>query len=193
MDVGRFQYVTANFGQLQGRRMLPLAALLIVSTAWLAGWIRLPGDEHRLAASWWFVLGLDVAIAASYVALAWYGITYGSVKQWLVASSAWPMAAALVCIPILVEIQQRLNLHFSLTMALLAAAAAARGIAHPLRRHYLAASAPLFAFVLLPALGVSASAIDILFPAALGTALAIAAMGDHRLLATTLKRTLADV
>ena len=42
-------------------RLLPLAARFLLSAAWRAGWVPLPGNAAR-----WFMAGLAVAIAASY-------------------------------------------------------------------------------------------------------------------------------
>ena len=194
MDLRRLWYVTRKYSRLQGLRLLPFSVLLILSTAWREGWIRLPGDESPRMAALWFVVGLGIAGAAGGRVVRWYRRVYGENEQKSGHSLAPQVAIALVCLPILVEIQQRWALPFSLPIATLAAVVAAYGAAdYPLRRHYLAAALTLYAYVLLPALGVDAPIRHLLFPALMGLALAIAAIGDHRLIATTLERTPTDV
>ena len=49
MDADRLRYVTQRYPQLQGLRLLLLAALFLLSAAWRAGWVHLhlPGHAAR--------------------------------------------------------------------------------------------------------------------------------------------------
>ena len=154
MDADRLRYVTQRYPQLQGLRLLPLAALFLLSAAWRAGWVHLPGNAAR-----WFLAGLAVAIAASYPLRAWYAARFGTVSQRLTDSSLLPIVAVGACLPLARATQDDTQLAFSLPAALIAAAMAGVGLAHyPLRRHYLAAAAVVFGWALVRAVGVGADA-----------------------------------
>jgi len=199
MDLRRW-YVTKNLARLQGRRLLPFVALLVMSIPWLAGWVRLPGDDSPRIATLWFLGLLAVAAVTSGRTVRWYRRRYDDVMQESgdsLASNdplAPKVAIGLVCVPILVEIQQRFALPFSLPIAVLATVVGAYGVAaYPLRRHYLAAAAVLYACVPLRVLGVPAAIGRPLVLAGFAIALAIAAIGDHRLIAKTLEAQPTDV
>ena len=186
----RSLYVAGNFFQLQGLRLIPIVALLLFLPVWVAGWIRMPGDENPIVATRWFVLWLFLAAATSYLVSLRYRDDYGRGGTWARWSSAFVQVSVLILVLFAVDIQQRMNWHFPLGTAVLATAVAIRGlVGYPLRRHYLASAAVLYAWLPLGALGVSASTRHILFPAVLGIALAIAAIGDHLLIDTTLEKT----
>ena len=108
----RLWYVTKNFARLQGRRWLPFVALLILCIPWQARWVRLPGDGSPRIAMLWFLAALGVAAVTSGRVVHWYRRKYDDVVQESgdsLASNdslAPKVAIGLVCVPILVEIQQ---------------------------------------------------------------------------------------
>jgi len=194
MDPDRLQYVTRRYPHLQGLRLLPLAALFLLSALWRAGWMHLPGDDRPLVAARWFVAGLAIAVGASYPLRAWYSARFGTLSQRVSDSPLATMVTFIASLPLAIAIQGEARLTVLLPVALLAAVLAGVGIGHyPLRRHYLGAAAVLFVLALLPDLGVPADVLSVLFDAAIGVALVVVGVGDHRLLTATLQEVHADV
>ena len=66
MEFERDVYVTARYPQLQGLRLLPIAAVFLISAAWNGGLFHVPGEDQPIAPVRWFLIALFVAVAASY-------------------------------------------------------------------------------------------------------------------------------
>ncbi len=194
MDLALVRYVEQRFRQLQGYRLLPLAALFLISAVWRAGWFHLPGDDGPHGTQRWFAAGFIMALAASYPIGRWYSVRFGISSPRLTGTPLLAMVAVIASMPVAMAIQEQATLAFSLPMAVLGVALAAVGIyQYPLRRHYVVAAVVLFGLALLRGLGVPADVYAVLRDGAIGVALWIVGVGDHRLLAATLHEVLAGV
>ena len=185
MNAHRLKYVTARYPQLQGLTLMPLSLLFALSAAYRAGFFPLPGDSDPHVPGRWFMAGLGLALAGSYRIVLWYRALYGIAPQRIATSQLWAILAGIAALPIGVAIQPLVP--FSAPMALIALLLGAFGVRdYPFRRHYAAAAAVLFASSLHRVLGVPAAAASPLFDLTIAAALAIAGVGDHRLLASAM-------
>ena len=186
MESDRAHYGGKLYPQLQGLRLLPLAALFALSACYRAGWFHLPGDDRPGVAGRWFSFGVLLAIWASYRIRAWYWLRYGKPRQRWRDSQLWPIAFGIVCLLLATSIQAKAKPPFSLPVAVLGLMLAGFGVAHyAYRRHYIAAGAVCLAVAFLRMFGLPASIASVLFDAAVSVAITIVAIGDHRLVVTT--------
>lgn len=186
-EIGRLRYVTARYPQLQGLRLVPLSLVFLTSAAWRAGLLSLPGDNQPLIAQVWFFGALVAAVGASFLARGWYSKHLGAVGQYCTRSAALPIMMTSVVAGVALWVQVSGHWRLSLPPLVVGAALAAVGAAHyEFRRHYLAAAGVLFGYSVLPVLGLSWTALNVAFDAAVGLAILIAAVGDHLLVVRTL-------
>ena len=183
LELQRGLFVSGRVPQLQGLRLLPIAVVCLLASAWNAKLFHLPGDDQPLAPTRWFLIALFVAVAASYPMRGLYKGSWATPRP---TRSAVPWIVATVAAMALAGWYQPPQWPISMPMVVLALALAIVGLRkYPLRRHYLWASAVLAASALLKPLGVAQEVRSVLFYAAFGVALIIVGVGDHRLLTTT--------
>ena len=186
MDAHRLRYVTARFPQLQGLILIPLALLFLVMGAYQDGLFRLPGDEAPNVPGRWFFGGLLLVIASYYPITAWYRRRFGVAPQSIVQSQLLPILVGIAVLPIGSAIQG--SLPFNAPLSMIALLVGAYGVRHyPFRRHYLAAAAILLFHALHRILGIPPAIVGPLFDLCVAAALAIAGIGDHLLLVSTLE------
>jgi len=185
-DLRRVDYVTGHFKQLQGLRLLPLGAAVLLASAAGRGAARF-GLSPKAA---WLVL-LAAAVAASFPIARYYEQRFG-----LVASAPWRSGAVtlLACAAALVGviwIQEVRPLPVSTPLLFVSILLARLGLAAGrLRVHYLWIAGACAALGLLPLIGVPPAvrgwAIDLL----IGGGLIVAAVGDHRVLSRVMTMTM---
>ena len=181
LDVESFDYVTQRDPHIRGRVLLPFAALFFLAGLWTLGLFHLPWDSQPKVPGRWFMVGFVVALAASWAIRAWYIAKYGVVNQQWAHSQVIPILAVCAALPLAAS--QSASMNISAGPALVALVLAGVGIyRYPLRRHYLAAAAILFAFALLRTFGMQAGQVHTaLFEFTVSAVLTIVGVGDHRL------------
>lgn len=181
-------YVTSRYPQLQGLRLVPLALVFLVSACWRAALVHLPGDDTRDGPALWFSGGLVMAVILSYLGRAWYARHVGTIGQRYVQNAAIPILATCAFVTAAAAVQLAFAWHVSLPTAALGTVLLAIGVHHyAYRRHYVLAAALLGLLSVLPLTHVPPAVLGVVFDATIGATLLITALGDHRLLMTTLR------
>jgi hypothetical protein len=189
MDEKRRDYVTPRYPQLQGLRLIPAAFVFLAAAPWHLRLYHLPGENQRNAPIRYLLVALFVAAGASLPIKKWYEPRWGKVTQGLKGFPLPAMVAVLVGMVLAQSLVPAQALPFSLPLVVLAVALAVVGAMHyPYRRHYLLAAAVFAALSLHRTLGVPPDVWGALSFATIGIVLIIVGLGDHRLIATTLRR-----
>jgi hypothetical protein len=187
MEVTRVRYVTRRYPQLQGLRLLPLAAVFLLSGLWRAGWLPLPPADHASATAW-FLGGLAAAVSLSFVIRAWYTKRYGAVSQGMLHSGVVPLTALLIGLLLATWLQDQWHWVYPVPALFVGTALLANGLSHgAMRKHYVVIAVLWFAVASLALFGVSASTREAALDVTIGVALVIAGLGDHWLLRDTLQ------
>ncbi len=183
----RIQFVTANFSQLQGLRVIPLGMYLLAVAASAAGWLFwLPGASPH-AQGRWLGAAFCVALVSAVVASAYYRCRYGSLAQFGRARRNWLIAATVAVFIGAAQVDQRL--HGPIALAPLWAAAALALVVRAdgwLRAHFLLAAAPWFAIAWVPPLHADGATRVVTYAVAGALSLIVCGIGDHRLISKTL-------
>jgi hypothetical protein len=177
-DLRRIRYVTEHYEQLQGLRLLPLGVPFLLSSLWR---LTHPALEPFLSASGWALL-LASAFVLSALIGRYYARHFGQAHplRW---RTVLPLVAVTAAFFWLEWLQELRPLPVPLPVLFVAVVLARIGMAAGwLRSHYLFIAAACAMFALLPLLGVPleirAAALDGL----IGGGLAVAAIGDDRVL-----------
>jgi hypothetical protein len=181
-DLRRIHYVAEHYEQLQGLRLLPLSVpFLLSSFSRMAASTRAtPLTPLRSGAGW--SLLLIAALAASTLIGRYYSRQFGQTHpfRW---RSVLQIAAGTALFFALEWLQEIRPFPIPLPILFIAIVLARIGIAAGwLRRHYLWIAAACALFGLLPVLGVSLDMRAAALDALIGGGLAVAAIGDHRVL-----------
>jgi hypothetical protein len=173
-DLRRIRYVTEHYEQLQGLRLLPLGVPFLLSSLWR---LARPGPAPFLSASGWALL-LASAFVLSALIGRYYARHFGQAHP-----LRWRTVLPLVAFFWLEWLQEIRPFPVPLPVLFVAVVLARIGMAAGwLRSHYLFIAAACATFALLPLLGVPleirAAALDGL----IGGGLAVAAIGDDRVL-----------
>jgi hypothetical protein len=175
-DLRRIHYVAEHYEQLQGLRLLPLSVPFLLSAL-----SRLAPSAARLSGRGWSVL-LMSAIAGSALIGRYYSRRFGETHpfRWRSALQIAAGTAAFFALEWLQEIRPfPLPLPILFVAIVLARVGTAAGW---LRSHYLWIAAACALFGLLPVLGVSLDVRAAALDALIGGGLAVAAIGDDRVL-----------
>jgi hypothetical protein len=187
MTHDKIQFVTANFSQLQGLRLIPLGLYLLAVAASGAGWLFwLPGGSSH-AQERWLGAAFCVALVSAVVAGAYYRSRYGSLDQCGRTHRNWLIAAAVAVFIGAAQLDHRF--HGMIALAPLWAATALVLVVRAdgwLRRHFLLAAAPWFAIAWVPPLHADGGTRLVTYAVAGALSLIICGLGDHRLIAKTL-------
>ena len=192
MEQHKIRFVTANYHQLQGLRLVPLGLFLALwaSLDWLGFYdpARFPPADRTMILTrtgYAFWLGLLLALAAP----AYYRYRYGSVdpldrhlrNRWI--------TAAVIGFFVLARIDRGLQWPVSLSL-LLVSMALFITVWHDgrIRSHYLAPAVVWLAVSFLPAWDVSPAHLRMTFFGLAGLTLVGCGIGDHLLLTRTLAR-----
>jgi hypothetical protein len=192
MEQNKIRFVTANYHQLQGLRLVPLGLFLALwASLDLLGFFDparfAPGDHAkvltRIGFAYW--LGLLLALAAP----AYYRYRYGSVDPFDRRSRNRWITAAVIGFFVLVRIDRDLQWPVSLHL-LLVSMALFITVWHDgrIRSHYLAPALVWLAVSFLPALDVSPANLRMTLFALGGLTLVSCGIGDHLLLTRTLTK-----
>lgn len=190
----RVRYVTQRYAQLQGLRLLPLAAVFLISAMWRSGWFgpsladRHLGPSGFKSASIWFGAGLTAAVIFSFMIRAWYTKTFGSVCQSARHSGLLPLIGLSIGFVMAMWAQERWQWPVPAAAMFVAAVLLSIGVAYgATRKHYIAVAILWFTIVTLAPFGLSDAARDASLDVAIALSLVIAGVGDHRLLRQTLQ------
>ena len=190
MEQHKIRFVTANYHQLQGLRLVPLGLFLALwaSLDWLGFFdpARFPPADRARILTWTglaFWLGLVLAIAAP----VYYRRRYGSVDPFDRGSRNRWITAAVIGFFVLARIDRGLQWPVSLQL-LLVSMALFITVWHDgrIRSHYLAPAFVWLAVSFLPAFDVSPAVLKTTAIALGGLTLVGCGIGDHLLLARTL-------
>ena len=182
----RLRYVTERLPQLQGLILMPLSLFFLARGMYRAGAFPLPWDADPRMPGRWAGVGLVLVIAAYRPIRKWYRGRYADAPQSIRYSQLTPILAGIAALPIGYAIQPVLP--FSAPLSLIALLVGAYGVRdYPFRRHYLAAAAILLACALRRILGIPEGIVGPLFDLSVAAALAVAGIGDHLLLTSTLE------
>jgi hypothetical protein len=188
MDYSRQLFVVQRYPQLQGLRLLPLACVAFLWATSDAGLVALPeNDDVRIVrASLWG--GIALAVLASFAIRRWYTSTYGWISQRPLYHAGAPHVAIAACGGLILCFwdQTAVSTWLPLPLLFVATTTLAVAVAHePFRRHYFAIAALWFLVSAIRALDdrIPSSTFDLL----IGVSLLVAGVGDHRLLARTLR------
>ncbi len=177
-DPRRMHYVTEHYHQLQGLRLLPLGAavLLSVPAGHGAAWFGLSPAAMCL-------LLLAAAVVASFPIARYYERQYGRARfPWWPAGTGTLLASAAAVLG-LAWLQDVRPVPVSLPLLFVSVVLARVGLAAGrLRVHYLWIAAVFAAAAILPLAGVPPALRGVTFDCLVGGALIVAALGDHRVL-----------
>jgi hypothetical protein len=190
VEQNKIRFVTANYFQLQGLRLVPLGLFLVLwASLDLLGFLdraQYPPLGYtkvltRIGYAFW--AGILLALAAP----AYYRYRYGSVDPFDRGSRNKWITAAVIGVVLLVRIDRGLQWPVSLHMLLVSVSLFVT-VWHdsPMRSHYLIAALVWLAASLLPALDVSAATLRTMFFGLGGLTLIGCGIGDHLLLTRTL-------
>jgi hypothetical protein len=182
-DLRRLHYVTEHYGQLQGLRLLPLSVPFVLSAVSQAA-------PRPLLTGTAFALLLAASVAASFPIGAYYVRRFGRAqpKRWQTGMATLVIAAAAFLW--LEWLQETRPLPVSLPVVFVALLLARLGwAAGRLRAHYLWIAGACAVFAILPVLHVPMHARTVAFDLLIAGGLAVAAIGDHRVLLRALTMT----
>ena len=184
----RIRYVTGNFYQLQGLRLVPLGLFLLAGAAATAGWLDwLPGMQSSTHRSQWRGGALFATLIACALTSLYYRNRYGAVSQFTRRGRDALIGVAIVVWLVLMRVDGwlpwpiLLNALFVALCLVITVWADGR-----VRRHYLVGAMLWLAMGFLPALGVRGQALLVALYAAGGLTLVVCGLGDHLLITRTL-------
>lgn len=175
-DLDRIHYVTGHYAQLQGLRLLPLSVPFL-----LAATERMVGVPFVPAAVWTLVA--LAAILAPFAIGRYYARRFGQAPALRWRSGMLTLIGSCAGFLWFEWLQETLSPPVSLPLLFVAVMLARLGlVAGRLRVHYLWIAAAVAAFAVLPHAGMAGGVRPIIGNLLIGGSLAIAAIGDDRVL-----------
>jgi len=175
-DLHRIHYVTGHYAQLQGLRLLPLSAPFL-----LAAVERMAGVPFVPAGVW--ALIVIACLAAPFGIGQYYTRRFGQAPAPRGRTGMLTLVASCAAFLWFEWLQETLSPPVSLPLLFVAVMLARLGLAAGrLRAHYLWIAAALTTFALLPRAGMADGVRPIVGNLLIGGSLAIAAIGDDRVL-----------
>ena len=179
-DLPRLHYVTEHYAHLQGLRLLPLSAPFL-----LAAIERIAGRPFVPAAVW-ALLFLAILVAPFRIG-RYYARTFGQAPAPRWRTGMFTLIASLAAFLWFEWLQEALAPSVSLPLLFVAVMLARLGLAAGrLRGHYLWIAAAVALFAVLPRADVATGVRPVIGDLLVGGGLAVAAIGDHRVLRQTL-------
>lgn len=175
-DLRRIHYVAEHYEQLQGLRLLPLSVPFLLSSL-----SRLAPSAALLSGGGWTLLLISAFVASTLIG-RYYSRRFGDTRpfRW---RSVLQVAAGTAAFFALEWLQEIRPFPVSLPILFVAVVLARVGTAAGrLRSHYLWIAAACALFGLLPVLGASLDVRAAAFDGLIGGGLAVAAIGDDRVL-----------
>jgi hypothetical protein len=175
-DLHRIHYVTGHYAHLQGLRLLPLSAPFLVAAI-----ERMVGGPF-LPAGIWAVIALT-ALIAPYRIGRYYARRFGEAPAPLWRTGMLTLVGTCAGVLWFEWLQETLSPPVSLPLLFVAVALARLGlVAGRLRAHYLWIAAAVAIFAVLPRASVPADVRAVTGELLIGGGLAVAAIGDDRVL-----------
>jgi hypothetical protein len=176
-DLCRTYYIAGRYRQLQGLRLLPLSVPFLVSAFWRRG-----SGAPGLSSAWWGA-SLGLAVAASIPIGRYYERRFGDADARRPRTGALTLLAVTASLVGLAWVQELRPAPVSLPVLFATIALLKLGLAaNRLRAHYLWIAAACVLFEALPPLGANAEVRAATLDGLVGSGLAVAAIGDHRVL-----------
>jgi hypothetical protein len=176
-ELCRTYYIAGHYRQLQGLRLLPLSVPFLVSALWRRG-----SAAPALPSAWWEA-SLGLAVAASIPIGRYYERRFGDADARRTRNGALTLLAVTASLVGLGWIQELRPAPVSLPIVFATIVLAKLGLAaNRLRAHYLWIAAACVLFEVLPPLGANAEVRAATLDGLVGGGLAVAAIGDHRVL-----------
>jgi hypothetical protein len=190
----RIRFVTANYYQLQGFRLVPFGIFALLVRASYRGWFDwLPGrpvHEPGGLGVVWGPLAFVAAIACALTATAYYRKRYGAVAPNGRGRRNWLLGLAIISFFALAQIDARVAWPISLSSLLVSASLGitvwADGWA---RAHYLFGAVAWLAVSIMPAFHPDLPTALLAYDSAIGLTLIVCGIGDHLLITRTLGET----
>ena len=187
-DLKRVRYVTANYAQLQGLRLVPVGVPFLVSAAWRCGWLGWWPGAGGADAGQWFVLMLAAAVAVSYLIGTSYHAQFGEVRPLPGRSGAATLILSFVVFMVLGWLQDRFGWQGSVPVMFVGVALFRLGLAAgALRKHYLVLACVCMMFALSTWTGSSPRRLAVSRDLLIGVGLILAGIGDDRVLRRVLQ------
>jgi hypothetical protein len=182
----RIRFVTANFYQLQGLRLVPLGVFLLIAAAGTQGWFTwLPGNSPH-AQQRWLAVAYGLAVAGASLATVLYARRFGSVWQFGRSGRNCLIVLAVAIFILLALVDQQFQPPLALaplwTAAALAVIVCADGW---IRSHFLLGSFAWMIVGVLPVLHPDAATMLEAYYVAGGLTLVVCGVGDHFLISRT--------
>lgn len=193
MVENRIRFVTGNFYQLQGLRLVPLGLFLLFAGAHSQGWldwlpgrpVERPGD---LGNAWW-PLALFAALVGAWWASDYYKCHYGSVTQFERKRRNWLLSLAIVGFLVLTAIDRMVTGPVLFAPLLISVSLLITVFADGwLRAHYLISAAAWLAVSVAPAIQPSESTIRLSYALIGGLTLLVCGVGDHIVIVRTFSK-----
>lgn len=182
-DPARVRYLVENYPRLQGLRLIPLAFLFLGVALWhdgQLGW--LPGTAGD-GASRWFLVGLALAIAASYGIGAYYRARFGSIELGPFQSGGLRITAMGLLVLGSLALQDAFRWPFSVPLFVVGALLAYVGVVQRrMRQHYLWIAAACLLMANIADFGVPPRTRQVMFDLLIAGGLFVAGVGDHLVL-----------
>jgi len=174
-DLHRIHYVTGHYAHLQGLRLLPLSAPFLLAAA-----ERIAGPF--VPSGVWALL-LATCLAASFRIGRYYARRFGQATAPRWRTGLFTLVASVAAFLWFEWLQETLSPSVSLPLAFVAVLLARLGFAADrLRSHYLWIAAAVALFALLPRAGIAPGVRPVIGNLLIGGGLAVAAIGDDRVL-----------
>jgi hypothetical protein len=175
-DLHRIHYVTGHYAHLQGLRLLPLSAPFLLAAA-----ERMAGRPFVPAAVW--VLVVVASLAAPLRIGQYYARRFGQAPAPRWGTGMFTLVASVTAFLCFEWLQETLSPSISLPLLFVAVMLARLGLAAGrLRVHYLWIAAAVAVFAMLPRDGMPDGVRPVIGNLLIGGGLAIAAIGDDRVL-----------
>jgi hypothetical protein len=190
----KIRFVTANYYQLQGLRLVPLGVFLLLVGANGRGWfdwlpgrpVNPPGDLGIV----WGPLAFLAAIAAALAATAHYRRRYGAVAQYGRRRRNWLLGLAMVGFFALAQVDARVEWPILFSPLLISVSLFVTVWADGwVRAHYLFGAIAWLAVSLMPAFQPEPATALLAYYGAGGLTLIVCGIGDHLLITGTLEET----
>jgi hypothetical protein len=179
------RFVTANYYQLQGLRLVPLGVFLLILAASAAGWFQWLPHERR-----WLAAAFGLTLLGSVAGTGYYRRRYGSVAQFGRAGRNLLITLSVLIFVGLAQLDQRLVGTVSLAPLWIAVALLATVWADGwIRAHFLIGAAMWIAVGVVFSVPAAAESRLVAYYVAGGFTLLVCGMGDHLLISRTLNET----
>lgn len=180
VHVRSVRYVTENYAQLQGLRLVPLGLVFLISAAWRIGWLRRWPGATGPGATYWFVAMTALALLASFPIRSWYHRRFGVVRPRPFENGAITLITFTLLLLALVWVEEQLSSPLPLARIFFIGTLVYIGTAQRgMRPHYLVIATACVIVAVWRPLDLPLVEREILTDLLSGLALLVAGIGDH--------------